>query len=56
MDFTKKDLDEFKRIIKEDYNYEMDAREAYRAATKIVNFFKIVTQPMPEDSRRDKLK
>ncbi len=49
MDISKKDLDEFKRIFKQDYGEELSDEEAYRIACKLITLFKAIYRPIPKD-------
>lgn len=51
MEISKKKLDEFKQIIREDYGQELSDKEAYRVANKVLTMFRIICQPQPEDFR-----
>ena len=45
MEIPKHKLEEFKQIMREDYGTEMDDKEAYRVASKVLRLFEILCQP-----------
>ena len=49
MQFTKKQLDEFKRIYKKEYRVDINDSQALEMATKLINLIKIVYKPMTEN-------
>lgn len=48
MDIPQKDLEEFKRIFKEDYGEDLSDKEAYHLATKVLGLFRVITRPEKE--------
>jgi hypothetical protein len=48
MQFTKEQLDKFKRIYKEEYNEDISDSQALEMATNLITLLKIVYQPMTE--------
>ena len=47
MEIPKKDLNEFKRIYKEEYGEKLTDEEAQRIASKLISLFEIICQPLP---------
>ncbi len=51
MEISKKKLEEFKQIIREDYGQELSDKEACRIANKVLTMFRIICYSQPEDFR-----
>lgn len=52
MEIPNKDLEEFKKIIREDYGANLSDKEAHRLANKVLNLFKIIYRPIPKPGEK----
>jgi hypothetical protein len=49
---SKKAIEEFKQIYKEEYDEYISGQEAVEKATRFLNLFKVIYQPMPEQLKK----
>lgn len=50
---TQSDIDKYKAIYKKVYGKEITDAEALEQGTRLINLFKIIARPIPENAKKD---